>query len=171
MRVVLALLVVAACGGPPSPAAVSTSTPAPAAAAHEPLATIERTACHGFCPIYKVTVFRDGAVDYEGTRFVKTKGSAQGKLAPEQLAALDQLFQSNHYLGLHDAYEEYKVTDMPSIHTSYVPAGGKAKTVRHYVGDRSAPSELTAVEQGIDWIVDIEHWIGSDEERRALPRD
>ena len=84
--------------------------------------------------------FRDGAVDYEGIRFVKTKGPAQGKLAPAQLAALDQLFQSNHYLGLHDAYEEYKVTDMPSIYTSYAPAGGKAKTVRHYVGDRSAPA-------------------------------
>ncbi|MEO8396969.1 MAG: DUF6438 domain-containing protein, partial [Chloroflexota bacterium] len=28
--------------------------------------TLERTACHGTCPIYTVSIFEDGTVNYEG---------------------------------------------------------------------------------------------------------
>lgn len=166
MRVARVLvLIAAACGGAPPPAPISNNqkpTPAP----HEPIATIERTACFGWCPIYKVTVYRDGAVEYDGERFVKTTGRATGTLGPDQIAALDELFRSHHYLELHNAYEEYRVTDMPSVYTSYTPPGQAAKRVKHYLGDRSAPHDLTEVEDGVDRIVHIEQWIGTDDERR-----
>jgi len=166
MRLARALaLVAAACGGTPPPAPISNTQhagPAP----HEPIATIERTPCFGWCPVYKVAIYRDGAVEYDGGNFVKTTGHATGTLGPEQIAALDELFRSHHYLELRDAYQEHRVTDMPSVHTSYTPQGQTPKRVKHYLGDDSAPHDLTEVEDGIDRIVHIEQWIGTDDERR-----
>lgn len=137
---------------------------------HEPLATLERTACFGFCPIYKVTIFRDGVVEYEGERFVKTLGPATGRLSVRELAELRRLFQRNGYLQLASSFEKQDVTDLPSAFTSYSPRPGQTKTIRHYLGDRRAPESLTRVEEGIDRIVNIEQWIGTPEERQNLPR-
>jgi len=170
--VALVAVLAAACGGASAPPpALSNTASGPAAAAHEPLATIERTACFGWCPVYKVTIFRDGALDYEGKRYVRTKGPASGHLSPEQIAALDALFQNSRYLDFKDAYQEHSMTDSPSTYTSYTPAGGKPKSVKHYHGDATAPKQLGAVEDGIDRIIEIEQWIGSDEERRKMKRE
>jgi hypothetical protein len=161
------LVLAAACGGShhaPTPNSNSGGTPT---GAHEPLATIERTACFGWCPIYKLTVYRDGVVEYDGEDFVKTKGKATGHLAPERLTELDQLFEQRGYLALHDAYTDYSVTDMPSVKTSY-SVGGKTKQVQHYLGDSTAPKELGEIEEGIDRIVQVEQWIGTEQEREDL---
>ncbi|MCI0516543.1 MAG: DUF6438 domain-containing protein, partial [Woeseiaceae bacterium] len=42
--------------------------------------TLERTACYGTCPMYKVTIASEGAVTFEGQRFTKTIGTAKGKM-------------------------------------------------------------------------------------------
>jgi Domain of unknown function (DUF6438) len=131
----------------------------------EPLATLERTACFGFCPIYKVTIFRDGVVVYEGVKFVKTVGTAIGRLNARQLDRLRALFEQNDYFQLADSYQSLGVTDLPSAITSYSPRRGLTKTVNHYQGDRTAPPRLRRIEDGIDRIVDIEQWIGAPDER------
>lgn len=160
------LLLLFACGSA-SPGVVSNEVPHPPAR-HEVLATIERTGCYGWCPVYKLTVYRDGAVEYAGERFVKTTGAATGHLGSAQLDELDQLFVRNGYLSLRDSYQVASVTDMPSVFTSYAPPGRTPKTVKHYLGDESAPAGLGAVEEGVDRIVTIEQWIGTREEREKL---
>jgi len=173
MRVVLRLFLVvaAACGGAPAPAAALSNTASgPDVHGHEPLATLERTGCFGWCPVYKVTMFRDGVLDYDGRHYVKTMGPTSAHISPEQIAALDALFQNNGYLEFKDAYLDVRVTDMPSAYTSYSPAGGATKSIRHAHGDPTAPKQLTTVEDGIDRIIEIEQWIGTDDERRNMPR-
>lgn len=167
MRFAVALLAAAACGGASNTPSPASPTPSTAAPAHELIATLERTECHGFCPVYEVSIYRDGAVEYQGTRHVKVVGPATGHVDPAQIAALDQLFQSHGYLGFQDSYTAHTVTDLPSIKTSYTPAGQPKKSVDHYRGDRSAPEALTEVENGIDQIVKIDQWIGTEDERRA----
>ena len=170
MRALLAIVLasLAACSGSThaSTTPISNSGGAPTGA-HELLASIERTACFGWCPIYKLTVYRDGAVEYEGEDYVKVKGKANGRLAPEELTALDDLFQKAGYLAMHDKYTDYSVTDMPSVNTSY-SAGGQIKKIEHYLGDDHAPKELGTVEEGIDRIVHVEQWIGTEDERDKL---
>jgi hypothetical protein len=164
------LLAAAACGGAPASTTSPSSAPAPAPAAsstHDLIASLERTECHGFCPVYKVAIYRDGAVEYQGIRHVKLVGSAAGHIGHDQVAALEQLFQRHGYLGFQDSYTSHTVTDLPSIKTSYTPAGQPTKSVDHYRGDRSAPEALSEVETGIDQIVHIEQWIGTEDERRA----
>jgi len=144
---------------------VNTPPPQGPSGRHEPLATLERTPCFGFCPVYKVTIFRDGIVEYEGVRFVKTVGTATGRISARRLARVRALFERNGYFQFADSYQNYSVTDLPSAITSYSPGGGRFKTVNHYLGDRSAPRALTEIEDGIDRIVDIEQWIGAPGER------
>jgi hypothetical protein len=166
----LSLALAVACGhAAPPPTPVSNHGGDPVGA-HEPMATIERTECLGWCPVYKLTVYRDGAVEYEGERYVKTKGKATGSLGAGKLSALDALFQQHGYLALADKYTDYEVTDAPSVTTSY-SRDGHTKRIEHYLGDGKAPKELGEVEEGIDRIVGVEQWIGTEQEREKMAHD
>lgn len=173
-----ALVVLAACGSaegpqpqtpPPGPVVSNTARP-DAPKPHVLLATIERTGCLGWCPIYKLSVYADGALEYDGEMFVKTKGHATGKLAAAQVDELEALFDHEKYFALKDSYEKYTVTDMPSVVTSF-HGQGQHKTVHHYLGDDSAPTALGEVELGIDRITNIDQFIGTDKEREAIGRN
>lgn len=185
MRGLFALVVVVACDAgakstPPPPPAVAVipvvTPPEPPAKPihvdpHSLLATIERGPCYGTCPVYSLTVYRDGAVDYEGKQYVKKVGKAKGTITAEQVAALDKMFIDGKYLDYKSAYESYDVTDSPSAKTSYQAIDAeKLKTVSHYYGDRSAPESLGKLEHDFDTIVKIDHWIGTRAERDTLLR-
>jgi hypothetical protein len=171
MRIVIILgLIALACGVACTRVTSPANGDCPPSGGREPLATLERTRCFGTCPVYRVTILRDGTVEYVGGQYVKVQGRATGHISAEQLAQLCRLFQQSGYLQFRDSYERVDVTDQPSAYTSYSPAPGRTRSVRHYLGDRSAPRALIDVEEGIDRIVHIEQWIGTPEERQGLPR-
>jgi hypothetical protein len=126
------------------------------------LASLARTACYGRCPIYKVTVMRDGTVQWEGERFVKVTGKATAKLSAAAIAELVDAFKRADYFALKDKYDRYDVTDHPSAITSF-DDGTRHKTVSNYHGDRSTPERLDALEAHIDEIVGTAKWIGRDQ--------
>src|SRR3954469_345953 len=76
--------------------------------------SLERTACYGRCPIYKVTVLRDGTVEWQGEQFVKTRGKATAKLSPATMAQLAEAFKAADFFALHDKYDNREMTDQPS---------------------------------------------------------
>jgi hypothetical protein len=133
---------------------------------HEVMATLERTACFGSCPMYKVTVYRDGVVAYDGEMFVKQKGAHTGQITANEVADLDRAFGDAHYFDLADKYTNYEMTDMPSANTSYAQ-GGRTKSIEHYYGDSKAPEALSQLEDKIDTIIHIEQFIGTQAEREA----
>jgi hypothetical protein len=157
----------AACASTPPPEPLSNVSPAPVHD-HAPLATLERTDCFGTCPVYKVTVFRDGTIEYLGTRYVKVTGKALGQLTETQVDRLEDLFLKYQYLQLKTRYHGSHVTDMPSVNTSYTPAGGTAKVVQHYLGAEDVPVALNRIERTIDKLVHVERWIGTEAEREQL---
>ena len=126
------------------------------------LASLQRSACYGRCPIYKVTVLRDGTVLWEGERFVKVTGKATAKLSAAALADLAKAFARADFFALQDKYESYDVTDHPSAITIF-DDGKRKKTIRHYHGDRSAPKVLDELEERIDEVVGAARWIGRDQ--------
>jgi hypothetical protein len=142
------------------------SNAAPPAKPEAILASLERTACYGYCPIYKVSIHADGRVDYHGEHFVKRKGDATGQLTATQLASLRDAFAHADYFKLADKYEDESMTDAPSAVTSFTD-GGRTKTISHYHGDMHAPATLGELEGKIDNVIGIEKWIGTDKEREA----
>jgi len=173
-----ALLALAACGGPPAPPAPSepsAEAPAPASASDagaqtgsgDLVAALARTACFGFCPIYRVEIYGDGRVLYRGERFVVKTGEHEGKIDAAALAELRRAFADIRFWDLKDAYDDHSMTDMPGAELTY-REGGREKTVRHYHGYRTAPEALGKLEDEVDRIADIDQFIGTRQERDAL---
>ena len=109
--------------------------------------TLERTGCFGTCPIYKVTLKRDGTLIYEGKRFVQMMGTYKGRAY--DFGRLARFILSEDYFNLKDDYSA-PVTDLPSTITSVV-RGGQRKTIRDYGG--VAPIGLWGIEMSIDGIL------------------
>ncbi|MBW4695847.1 MAG: hypothetical protein KME27_29370 [Lyngbya sp. HA4199-MV5] len=125
--------------------------------------TLERTACFGFCPIYKLTVYGNGKVVYEGKRFVKVTGTRTTTISQAAVKKLVSEFQRLQYFQLPDSYTGGH-TDAPSAITS-LTMGKQQKTVNHYLASPDAPEKLTALENKIDAVVNAKQWIGTDSER------
>lgn len=129
--------------------------------------TLERTQCFGTCPMYKLTIFSDGRVSYEGIKFVKTVGKAGGRISRAKLRDLVTEFTNISYFKLPDSFEPgqktcpQEWTDMPSAITS-LAWNGKSKTIKHYYGCRglSTLDRLTELEKKIDDAVNVKQWTG-----------
>ena len=140
------------------------------AAARRPtiVITLARSVCFGTCPNYKLTIYSDGKVSYEGIRFVKKVGKATGRISRAQLDELVMEFTNIHYFNLPDSFQPgdkttcpQSATDMPSAVTS-LTWRGRSKTISHYYGC-SGPSTLellTNLEKKIDEAVNVKQWTG-----------
>jgi hypothetical protein len=134
------------------------------------LITLERTACFGPCPIYKLTITADGTATFEGRQNVKVKDLVRAHISGEDLRSLIASFEAASYFTLNDAYETQKDgcpevwTDNPSAITS-IRMNGKSKTISHYYGCQTGsgsaiyPNGLTYLETKIDQIVGTDKWI------------
>lgn len=125
--------------------------------------TLERTACFGFCPMYKLSVYGNGKVVYEGKRFVKVTGTRTTTISQTAVRKLVAEFQKIGYFNLQDSYTGGH-TDASSAITS-LTIGKKQKTVNHYLPSPDAPTQLTELENKIDAVVNSKQWIGTDAER------
>jgi hypothetical protein len=127
---------------------------------------LERTACYGTCPIYKITISGDGSVVFEGRRFVKKTGTAKAAISQQQVRELLAEFEEIKFFDLRSQYAEREDgckewwTDMPSAITS-ISSNGKSKSVKHYYGCQGLKvlTELQRLEHAIDLAVDSAQWI------------
>ena len=136
--------------------------PPPAPDYSDLVITLERTACFGACPVYKLTIYGDGRVVYEGQQFVAVTGQQTATLTAEQVQELVNEIEKANYFALKDDYTAL-VTDMPSVITS-VTLNGKAKTINHYgycgADFDEAPKELCDLELQIDAVTNSAQWVG-----------
>jgi hypothetical protein len=66
--------------------------------------TLERTACFGACPMYRMTLYADGTVVYEGDRFVEVTGKQTINIGAETVDKLVGIFESAGYFDWQDEY-------------------------------------------------------------------
>ena len=122
---------------------------------------LNRTPCFGACPSYRVTVYGNGLVVWEGDQYVALPGAHISVISLDQVRELVAAFTKADYFALDNSYTDYRVTDMAYINTLF-SQGGKTKTVQHYLGDRTAPSKLAILEAQIDGIIGTAPWTGQD---------
>ena len=116
--------------------------------------TLERTACFGQCPAYKLTIFGEGKVVYEGTSFVNATGTQASQISQDKIKELVGEFYQIGYFALKDKYDA-PITDLPTTITS-ITLGGRTKKVVNYHG---APKKLVELENKIDKITDSKKWV------------
>jgi hypothetical protein len=120
--------------------------------------TLERTICCGRCPVYKLTIFGDGLVMYNGLEFVAIAGRHAANISKDKIRQLIAAFKKTRFFSLNNSYVEFMGIEDPFAITS-LTINGKKKRVRHYLGDRSAPRQLKILEDEIDKIVCSSRWV------------
>lgn len=146
-------------------APLSTGTPQPTSAPNysDLVITLERTACFGTCPVYKLTVYGDGRAEYEGEMFVAVEGRQTATISAEQVRELAAAIEKANYFSLKGDYSAL-ATDLPSAITT-VTLDGQTKTINHYgmcgyPDIDTAPEELCDLENKIDKIANSAQWVG-----------
>lgn len=120
--------------------------------------TLERGACFGYCPMYRVELHGDGRVVYDGLHFVRDSGRRAATVPAADVRALATEMAGAGYFGFATVYEP-DATDHATVSTS-LRIDGRSREVRHNLGSRSAPAVLEALYARIDSVARTARWIG-----------
>ncbi len=128
--------------------------------------TLQRGACERRCAVYKVIVFADGTLIYDGQYFVRRSGLVLDRIGSADIARLISSFEAIGYFGLHDDYGVRDtsgcgalLSDAPIAMTSIV-TGAKVKAIVHHHRCTGAVSDsLSRIEDEIDKIGRTSRWI------------
>ena len=107
----------------------------------ELIISLQRTACFGTCPIYKIEILSDGSGIYTGTRFVENIGITEFSLSKTQLSLILTQAEAIGFTNMKGEYSE-PISDLP---TTFIQI--KDKKIRDYTG---APKTLKNLENLID---------------------
>ena len=127
--------------------------------------TLERTACFGGCPVYRIWASADGKVGYEGRAHVRRVGAATGEVPAQRIRSLLSELERAGYFSFANRYTSAEptcgryATDSPSAITS-VRIDGKTKRIEHDYGCGAAPGALVVLEQRIDEVLNSGRWTG-----------
>jgi hypothetical protein len=130
-----------------------------------PVITLERTACFGSCPVYTLSVFASGDVQYDGRANVRKVGVATGRVTRDQVDALLSELDRGGYFTFADRYTVSEpacgryATDSPTTITS-VTLQGRTKRIAHDYGCGGAPGALVVLERRIDEALNSGQWTG-----------
>jgi Domain of unknown function (DUF6438) len=140
------------------------------AAAQQPIPddlviSLQRGNCEGGCPVYRVLIFANGDVIWQGRGRVAKPGVALSAVERDQIRALIRDFESIDYFHLDDIYGfrgngcRSTTLGMPMAITS-LSMGGVSKTLSHHDGCVGEVSDkLMALENNIDKVVNTARWI------------
>jgi hypothetical protein len=143
----------------------------PATAAGQPpipddtLISLQRGNCEGGCPVYRVVIFANGDVIWQGRGRVAKPGVVLSRIERDRIRALIHDFESIDYFHLENIYGyrgsgcRSSAPDMPMVITS-LSMDGLSKTLSHHDGCAGEVSEkLTALENSIDEAASVDRWI------------
>jgi len=141
--------------------AVKSNEPAP-----DTLITLQRGACEMRCAVYRLVIFADGTVIYEGRHFVRRTGMIRSGISPEVLSKLINDLEAGGFFELEANYGygnadrcESTDADGPAAILS-VSNKGRSKTVLHHhrcVGP--VPNRVTELKDKVDRAVGTVKWI------------
>ena len=118
--------------------------------------SLQRTACFGQCPVYKVEIFKDGTVKYKGTAYIKKRGQHEAVVSLAFIKNIQQKATVINYLSLSDKYPkgDNMITDIPST-ISYVRIENEGKMITN---NFDAPKELIEFERWLEKEIDGLAW-------------
>ncbi len=138
------LLVISSCGS-----SKKSSKPEANKEKKELIIALERTACYGTCPIYKIEVFSDGSAIYYGERFVDNLGKYTFNVSQETINYILKKAVEIRFFEMEDKYTA-DITDLPKT-IVFIKKDRQKKKIIDYYG---APKTLKEFESLVDGCVD-----------------
>lgn len=130
-----------------------------------PVLTLERTACFGGCPVYRVSASSSGVVTYQGTANVRRRGTDTTHIDPKLVTALLVELERAGYFTFANRYAlseptcRRHSTDSPTVISS-ATFRGRTKRIEHDYGCAGVPGALTLLENRIDEVLGTGRWTG-----------
>lgn len=149
----------------PRPGNTGGDNPNAAASATGPAITLERTACFGSCPVYRIAVSPGGMVTFEGRANVRHPGTASAQIPPDTVEALLReleqagYFTFAHRYALSEPTCRRHSTDSPTAISS-ATYKGRSQRIEHDYGCGGVPGALTVMEKRIDEVLGSGRWTG-----------
>ena len=109
----------------------------------EKIISLERTACFGSCPIYKIEIFTNGKGIYSGEKFVENLVVINFKISTKNIQEIINYAEEIGFFKMKDQYYE-PISDLPTTITKI-----KEKKIINYSG---GPAKLRLLEKLIDRI-------------------
>jgi len=119
--------------------------------------SLRRTGCFGYCPIYHVTVFGSGRVEYVGEVHVCDVGPRTAMIGQESAAKLIADLAGAGYFEI-DWKPGNRWTD-DSTAVTRLSTNGRARTIDEYHGDEGVPRVMRLFEDAIDEVAGTGRWL------------
>lgn len=116
-------------------------------------ATIHRGACFGNCPTYKMTIYTDKSVEYEGIRAVDLIGKYTSTISQKEYDQFIETAEFIDYMNLDDVYDG-PITDIPGTRTSIVLDDVRKEVYRRY----QYPKRILKFEELFDNVMKSSKW-------------
>jgi hypothetical protein len=116
--------------------------------------TLRRGPCFGTCPVYQVTLARDGTATWNGERFVHRPGRYHGQADINDVDRLARFIDRSGFSGW-DPEHLANVTDLPD-YVLTVAAGEQTKTVRQNGVDE--PADFWVIAALVDGLAEAVEW-------------
>ena len=105
--------------------------------------SLDKTACFGTCPVYKIKIYNDQSAIFEGLKFVEKEGLYNLKISKKEINTILKKAKKINFEKMKDEYTE-PITDLP---TTYIMIN--EKKIKDYYG---APKDLKKLEKIIEEI-------------------
>ncbi|WP_299665557.1 DUF6438 domain-containing protein [uncultured Polaribacter sp.] len=87
--------------------------------AENTLINVIKTSCFGDCPVFEVTFFKNGEVQFFGKEFVLVEGATTFTLEKSELKKLNDMFEKTMFKDFEDAKETDAVKDFSDTFITY----------------------------------------------------
>lgn len=120
--------------------------------------------CFGTCPVFSLSIWGDGRIEYYGANYVRACGYRQKRISVTAARELLDDARAKGFFwrdtsGLGEKCEWW--TDSKSIVTR-VDIPGYGRAIRHYLGATCFSEPLEDFERSVLRVADVDHWIGDD---------
>ena len=118
------------------------------------LIVLQMGACERRCPVYRLVLFADGSVLFDGRHYVRVPGLFRSKVSLDSIGKLITEAESIRFFELKNSYApgadcESPKSDAPSA-TLTITSRARAKTIQHFRGcSGREPEQLKQLEDAI----------------------
>ncbi len=125
---------------------------------------LERGACRGRCPEYRVELFADGKVLFNGTKNVAVTGAASGIARVNDVGEIMRLISESGFAALDTAFTYGNAAcgqyfpDLPMI-VLWAKVGSVVRKVQYDPGCQAAPAVLRTIAARVDSVAGTATWI------------
>jgi hypothetical protein len=119
--------------------------------------SMSKGACYGTCPIYTMTIYKNGVIHFFGKRFCAMIGPRVAQLSNEQIEDLTQDISDIKFETFPDKFESM-IADLPSTELTFYRADSSAKSIWWNMNEPeqllNLSTKLDSYRSTLDWKID-----------------